>query len=350
MNLSLLRPSIEAWAKSLQFDAIGISKIETTEAMAYLDQWIARGFHGEMTYMARNRALRSDPTGLVEGALTVISVRIDYLSLPLDQAFARLETDSIAAVSTYALGKDYHKLIRRRLKKLAEQIESVIGPYGYRVFSDSAPVLEKNYAALSGLGWIGKHTTLIDRQAGSFFFLGEIITDLPLPSDTPASAHCGSCSACMTICPTQAIVAPYQLDARRCIAYLTIEHEGSIPVEFRASIGNRVYGCDDCQLVCPWNRFAQQTREPDFLPRQGLDHADLVDLFMWTEEEFLRRLEGSAIRRIGYLRWLRNLAVGLGNASFSPRVIGALQARLEHPSDQVREHVQWALSRHQGHY
>ena len=345
MNLQALRQDIEDWALALNFDGIGIARIETSEAMRHVDRWIEQGFHGEMHYMAQNRGLRADPSQLVGGALTVISVRIDYLPFPLARAFERLERPELAAVSIYALGRDYHKLIRKRLGQLARQIESVVGPFGYRVFADSAPVLEKNYAERAGLGWIGKHTNLINRHAGSLFFLGEIVTDLPLPLDEPVTAHCGSCTACLVACPTAAIVAPYRLDARRCIAYLTIEHEGPIAEEFRSLIGNRVFGCDDCQLVCPWNRYARVTREIAFLPRQGLEEAELLTLFSWTESDFLHRLEGSPIRRIGYLRWLRNLAIGLGNAPFSPRAVGALRARLNHSSGMLQEHVQWALKR-----
>lgn len=343
MNLEAIRDEIRAGALELGFDQVGIARIDTTEATAFLDRWLAEGRHGEMDYMARHRDLRADPAAWIPDALSVISCRIDYLPMSIAEAMARMEREDQAVISVYALGRDYHKLIRQRLQKLASRIESRIGPYGYRVVSDSAPLLEKSFAEQAGLGWIGKHTNLISRKDGSFFFLGEIVTDLPLSPDQPQSAHCGSCTACLAACPTGAIVAPYELDARRCISYLTIELKGSIPVEFRSLIGNRIYGCDDCQLVCPWNRYARLTREPDFLPRHGLDHADLVALAQWSEAEFEQKLEGSAIRRIGYLQWLRNMAVGLGNAPSHPRVMEALTHLMTHSSDMLREHVSWAM-------
>lgn len=345
MDVSSLKLKISEWADELGFDAVGVARLETKEAMTFLDEWLAKGRHGEMDYMSRNRPLRTDPSQWVPGALTVLSLRIDYLPMPLREALERLDDKGQAAISLYALGRDYHKVVRQRLQKLATRIQASIGPFGYRVFSDSAPVFEKSYASAAGLGWIGKNTNLIDRSRGSFFFLGEIVTDLPLPVDQEVSSHCGSCTACMTACPTAAIVAPYQLDARRCISYLTIEFKGSIPVEFREAIGNRVYGCDDCQLVCPWNRYAQRTREKDFEPRNGFDHAALVELFSWSQEDFNRRLEGSPIRRIGYLQWLRNLSVGLGNASADPSVISALKARRPFDSDLLQEHIAWALNK-----
>jgi epoxyqueuosine reductase len=295
--------------------------------------------------MRKHGAKRSRPATLVPGTLRVIAARMDYLPAAAD-ASAVLADGSKAFVARYALGRDYHKTLRRRLQRLADRIEAEAGPFGYRVFSDSAPVLEVELARKAGLGWRGKNTLLLARGAGSFFFLGEIYTDLPLPVDSPAGEHCGSCAKCIDICPTRAIVAPYLLDARRCISYLTIELKGSIPAELRPLIGNRVYGCDDCQTVCPWNRYAQVSPEDDFRVRNGLDCADLVELFGWTEGEFRERMAGSAIARIGYPRWLRNLAVGLGNAPTSEAVVAALRHRVEDPSELVREHVAWALERH----
>jgi len=343
VDLRQIRLNFKTWATELGFDHLGVARLETQEALRFLDDWLARGRQGEMAYMAHHRDLRANPSQWIPGALSVLSVRMDYLPMTPLEALARLAEGDQAAVSVYALGRDYHKLMRQRLQKLASRMEAAIGPFGYRVFSDSAPLFEKSFAQDAGLGWIGKHTNLIDRQAGSFFFLGEIVTDLPLPVDSPLSAHCGSCTACITACPTAAIVAPYQLDARRCISYLTIELKGTIPLEFRKSIGNRVYGCDDCQLVCPWNRYARITREADFLPRQGLDRASMLELFAWSEEAFHRKLEGSAIRRIGYESWLRNLAIGLGNAPASSKIVGGLQSRADDASPVVREHVAWAL-------
>ena len=302
--------------------------------------------HGEMAWMARHGRRRSRPEQLVPGTISVISARMDYwpgTATPLDDVMS--QTDS-GLVSRYALGRDYHKVLRSRLQKLATRIESEVGPFGYRVFTDSAPVLEKALAEKAGLGWIGKHSNLLSREAGSWFFIGEIYTDLPLPPDEPGTNHCGECRRCLDICPTQAIVGPYRVDARRCISYLTIELRGSIPVEYRQAMGNRIYGCDDCQAVCPWNRFAQASEEEDFQPRQGLDAPDLVDLFGWDEATFLSRTAGSAIRRIGYECWLRNIAVALGNAPTTRAVVGALKARSDDPSPLVREHVAWALKRH----
>jgi epoxyqueuosine reductase len=296
--------------------------------------------------MQRHGSRRTHPAELVPGTVRVISARMDYwpgAAMPIQEI---LENPARAFVSRYALGRDYHKLLRSRLQKLADHIATRVGPFGYRVFTDSAPVLEKALAEKAGLGWIGKHTNLIDAKTGSWFFLGELFTDLPLPPDEPASNHCGSCRACLDVCPTQAIVAPYELDARRCISYLTIELRGPIPEELRPLIGNRIYGCDDCQLVCPWNKFARPTPEPDFAPRHGLDAATLIELFRWSETEFLTNTEGSAIRRIGYDCWLRNIAVALGNAPHSEAVIVALRARLPAASALVAEHIHWALTRH----
>lgn len=347
-GLRELAGSIRAWSRELGFQQAGISDVDLAAAEGRLADWLARRFHGEMDYMSRHGPKRSRPDLLVPGTVRVISVRMDYL--PEDQEAMKelLDHPTDAYVSRYALGRDYHKVLRGRLKKLAAKIEEAAGPYGRRVFVDSAPVLEKPLAEKAGLGWIGKHTNLLNRRAGSWFFLGELYTDLELPVDEPETSHCGSCRACIDVCPTNAIVAPYQLDARRCISYLTIELKGSIPVEYRPLIGNRVYGCDDCQLFCPWNKFARSTDEGDFAPRHRLDRARLVDLFLWSEETWRARTEGSAIRRIGYEQWLRNLAVALGNAEPREEILDALRARLEHDSELVREHVRWAMAQQQG--
>lgn len=346
LDLASLAQSIKDWGRELGFQQVGISGLELGEHEAHLQRWLDAGYQGEMDYMAAHGRKRSHPDELVPGTLRVVSLRMDYL--PGDTQMARrLQEPEKAYVSRYALGRDYHKLIRKRLQQLAERIQQAIGPFGYRAFVDSAPVLEKAIAEQSGLGWIGKNTLVLNRKAGSYFFLGELFVDLPLPEDAPhASEHCGRCSACLDICPTAAFVGPYVLDARRCISYLTIELKGPIPEELRAPIGNRVFGCDDCQMVCPWNRFAKATEQSDFQPRHGLDNAELAELFRWSEEEFLSRTEGSPLRRAGYERWLRNLAVGLGNAPSSIPVLEALQARREYPSALVREHVEWALAQH----
>ena len=346
MDYVALTSDIRRWAAELGFQQCGIAGTDLVEDEARLLSWLDAGRHGEMDYMARHGVKRSRPAELQPGTLRVISVRMDYDPPGARDAWSVLEDAERGYVSRYALGRDYHKLVRSRLQKLAERIESEIGPFGYRAFVDSAPVLERALAREAGLGWVGKHTGLLNREAGSWFFLGELYTDLPLALDQPTTAHCGTCARCIDICPTQAIVAPYQLDARRCISYLTIELRGSIPVEFRAAMGNRIYGCDDCQLVCPWNKFAQHSTESDFTPRHALDAAALVDLFAWDEDEFLQRTEGSAIRRIGHECWLRNIAVALGNAPPSQAVISALRTRAAHPSELVREHVAWALQRH----
>ena len=342
-NPTRLAGQIKQWAQDLGFTAAAIARAELPLAEQHLAEWLARGYHGEMDYMHRHGTRRTRPAELVPGTLSVISVRMDYLPEAQATAQATLDDPQAGYISRYALGRDYHKLIRRRLQRLALLLDQHIGPFGYRAFCDSAPVMEKPLAAQSGLGWIGKHTNLLNREGGSWFFLGELFTDLPLPADPPASKHCNRCTACIDICPTKAIVAPYVLDARRCISYLTIELEGPIPKPLRRPIGNRIYGCDDCQLVCPWNRRAGLTAEPDFRARHGLEHPRLTELFAWDEATFRRRTEGSAIRRIGWLRWLRNIAVALGNAPRSPAVQAALQARADHPSELVREHVQWAL-------
>ena len=345
---AVLKQSIRDWGHTLGFQQIGVCDIDLAAAEQHLHEWLNAGFHGEMIYMARHGVRRSRPAELLPGTVRVISARMDYLPEGRAEILARLDEPGKAFISRYALGRDYHKLLRNRLQALAKRIEAAIGPFGYRVFTDSAPVMEKPLAEKSGLGWIGKHTNLINRYAGSFFFLGEIYTDLPLPVDVPLQNHCRSCTACLSICPTQAIVAPYRLDARRCIAYLTIELHGPIPEEFRAAMGNRIYGCDDCQLVCPWNQYAQLTREVDFLPRHSLDAAGLIELFLWDEATFLANTEGSAIRRIGHESWLRNIAVALGNQAPAPGVVDALRVRAAHPSECVREHVSWALSRQAG--
>ncbi len=345
IDLATLAGDIKRWGAELGFQSIGITDTDLGAAQARLLAWLDAGYHGEMHYMARHGTRRSRPAALVPGTVRVISARLDYWPTATDPARV-LADPTVGYVSRYALGRDYHKVLRARLQRLATRIDGAVGGFAYRVFTDSAPVLEKPLAQKAGLGWIGKHTNLIDRDSGSWFFLGEIYTDLPLPLDAPAADHCGTCHACLDACPTRAIIAPYQLDARRCISYLTIELHGSIPEALRALIGNRIYGCDDCQLVCPWNRFARPSPEPDFAPRHGLDAATLVALFGWSEAEFLRRTEGSALRRLGHARWLRNIAVALCNAPRSAAVVAALRARADDPSALVREHVQWALARH----
>ena len=336
---------IRAWGRALGFQQLGVTHTDLAADEARLERWLELGRHGEMAYMARHGRRRSRPEALVPGTVSVISARMDYLPPDTADAWAVLEDPQRGFVSRYALGRDYHKVLRRRLQRLADRIEGAVGAFGYRVFVDSAPVLEKALARNAGLGWIGKHTNLIHRDAGSWFFLGELYTDLPLPADAPADEHCGTCRACLDACPTEAIVAPFELDARRCISYLTIELKGSIPPPLRPLLGNRIYGCDDCQLVCPWNKFARLSAEPDFRARHGLDAASLTELFGWDEQAFLERTAGSAIRRIGHERWLRNVAVALGNAPPDEAVRAALVARSDHPSALVREHVAWALAR-----
>lgn len=343
-ELSSLPAAIRQWGQELGFQRIGISGVALGEHETHLLNWLAAGYHGELDYMARHGVRRSRPPELVPGTLRVISARLDYWPDTAADPWVVLGEPTLAYISRYALGRDYHKVVRGKLQRLAQRMAAVVGPFGYRAFSDSAPVLEKALAQQAGLGWIGKHSNLLDRQAGSWFFLGELYVALPLPVDAPATAHCGRCTACLAACPTAAIVAPYQIDARRCLSYHTIELHGPIPTEFRRALGNRIYGCDDCQLVCPWNRFATPTPESDFLPRYGLDSTRLVDLFAWDEASFLHRSEGMALRRIGYERWLRNIAVALGNAPYSVAVVSALQARATHPSELVREHVMWALA------
>lgn len=348
---------IKAWGAQLGFAHVAFCDVDLRDAEARLDAWLARGFHGEMNYMRKHGAKRARPAELVDGTVRVITARMDYLPHNMNTMQAALNDSSIGYIARYALGRDYHKVMRRKLQQLATRIVDEVGDFGYRAFCDSAPVLEKPLAQKAGHGWIGKHTNLINRSGGSWFFLGELYTDLPLPVDAPASSHCGSCAACIDICPTRAIVAPYQLDARRCISYLTIELPGAIPVQFRRAIGNRIFGCDDCQLVCPWNRYAQVAQAPDFAARHGLDARALSDLFAWNERDFERYTEGSALRRLGHTRWLRNIAVALGNVGDGgdgddvddgarDDAIAALQSRQAHPSELVRAHVAWALAQH----
>jgi epoxyqueuosine reductase len=342
-----LAERIKSEARALGFDACGITGTRLDEDEAHLLRWLDDGFHGEMDYMQRHGTRRSRPQDLVAGTLSVISVRMDYLSDAAADMQHTLDQPELAYVSRYALGRDYHKLMRNRLQQLADRITALVGDFGFRAFVDSAPVLEKALARNAGLGWIGKNANLIDTRRGSWFFLGELYTDLDLPHDTAeVGYYCGTCTRCIDACPTGAIVAPNRVDARRCISYLTIELHGAIPEELRAAIGNRIYGCDDCQLVCPWNKFANPTRERDFAPRHGLDRITLVEAFAWSEAEFLTRTEGSPIRRIGYERWLRNIAVALGNAPGTASVTTALLARVDDASPLVREHVAWALRRH----
>lgn len=344
-----LAEDIKRWGKELGFGQVGITDTDLSAAEPRHREWIAQNFHGAMDYMAKHGDKRTRPAELVPGTIRIISVRMDYMAPEARDSEEVMQDSRLAFISRYALGRDYHKVLRSRLQKLSEYIAEAAGPFGYRVFTDSAPVLEVELAQKAGLGWRGKHTLLLSRNAGSWFFLGEIYTDLPLPVDEPISGHCGKCTACIDICPTQAIVAPYQVDARRCISYLTIELKDSIPEELRPLIGNRVYGCDDCQLTCPWNRFAQLTQQADFQVRHGLDNISLVELFSWDEATFQEKMAGSAIYRIGHAQWLRNIAVGLGNANTSPAVIQALESRRNDPSDLVREHVAWALKRHAKH-
>ncbi|PRC93587.1 tRNA epoxyqueuosine(34) reductase QueG [Solimicrobium silvestre] len=355
-NYPFLALSIKAWGQELGFSDVRISDVDLSQHEAGLSAWLAAGYHGEMEYMAAHGMKRARPAELVPGALRAIMVRMDYLPPESPPNWRNVEHQRAqqagqAIISLYARGRDYHKVLRGRLQELANRIEVEVGEFGYRVFTDSAPVMEVALAEKAGLGWRGKHTLLLNRQAGSLFFIGEIITDLPLPVDPPVTPHCGQCTACITSCPTQAILAPYKLDARRCISYLTIELKTSIPIELRPLIGNRVYGCDDCQLCCPWNKFAQVSEQADFAVRNGLDNASLIDLFSWSEADFMKKLEGSPIRRIGYISWLRNLAVGLGNAKRelsmhqmdTSELDSALQKQISHPSEIVREHVLWAL-------
>ena len=343
---------IQDWALELGFSQIGVAGVDLSSAEAGLLCWLSNGFHGEMAYMQAHGLKRARPAELVPGTVSVITARMDYLPAATAEGWQAIEFDRLqrpteGIVSVYARGRDYHKVLRARLQKLSDRIAARVGPVGHRVFTDSAPVLEAELAARSGQGWRGKHTLVLNREAGSMFFLGEIYIDLALPDSAPVTGHCGTCNACVEVCPTRAITAPYRLDARRCISYLTIEHPGPIPEELRPLMGNRIYGCDDCQLICPWNKFAQRSSLPDFDERAGLTGRQLVELFGWSEEDFLRLTEGSPIRRIGHERWLRNVAVAIGNAlrrSDDASLRAALQARAGHPSALVREHVQWALA------
>ncbi|MEM7083643.1 MAG: tRNA epoxyqueuosine(34) reductase QueG [Pseudomonadota bacterium] len=362
-DLSQLAQDIKHWGRELGFQDVGISAVDLKEDEAFLKRWLANRYHGSMDYMAAHGTKRSRPTELLPGTLRVISVRCDYTDEHAVDGINALKRPHHAYVSRYALGRDYHKVLRKRLKKLAERIKGIclerkidppphsardLAPLQQRVFVDSAPVLEKALARDAGLGWIGKHTNLINAKGGSWFFLGELFTNLLLPIDKPATNHCGTCTTCLDVCPTQAIVAPYQVDARRCISYLTIENKAAIPLEFRKAMGNRIYGCDDCQLFCPWNKFARSETPGDFAPRHQLDSATLIELFAWSEDDFDLNTRGSAIRRTGYRGWLRNLSVALGNAPTTPETVRALQARIDFPDEVVREHIHWALAQHQG--
>lgn len=346
-DFSKLAQDIRAWSKELGFDEIGITDTELDKHETHLMNWLAAGYHGKMHYMDQHGTKRSRPEQLIPGTIRIISTRINYQTPHAVDEEDVLNNTQQAYISRYALGRDYHKVIRKRLQKLADKIANEVGSFGYRAFVDSAPVLEKALAEKAGLGWIGKHTNLINKESGSWFFLGELYTDLPLPIDNPVENHCGTCSKCIEACPTQAIIAPYKLDARRCISYHTIELKDAIPAEFRKAMGNRIYGCDDCQLYCPWNRFEQKSELADFAVRNKLDAPELIDLFNWSEEDFLNNTEGSAIRRIGYECWLRNIAVALGNASSTTQVINALREKQNHSSELVREHVEWALKQHE---
>ncbi|MCU7894396.1 MAG: tRNA epoxyqueuosine(34) reductase QueG [Candidatus Thiodiazotropha sp. (ex Lucinoma aequizonata)] len=347
-KLLALTEQIKNWGGELGLNGIGITDTDLTGAEANLMEWLGNGFHGEMNYMAKHGTKRCHPSELEPCTSRIISVRLDYLPEPLAKAEQILHDTQQAFIARYALGRDYHKLLRKRLQKLADRIKQVVPAAHYRVYVDSAPVMEKPLAQKAGLDWIGKHTNLIAKEASSWFFLGEIYTNIPLICDQPAQQHCGDCEICISSCPTQAIIAPYQLDARRCISYLTIELQGSIPEHLRTAIGNRIFGCDDCMQVCPWNRFAQLTKENDFLPRASLDSSTLVRLFDWDEATFLKSTEGSAIRRLGHLRWLRNIAVALGNTQTTAEIITSLSSRLNHDSALLVEHVSWAFAHHQG--
>ncbi len=344
--LAAVRNQFEILARELGFDALGVAELQLTQDEQHLLRWLEQGYHGDMHYMAQHGVLRSRPAELVPGSVRAICVRMNYFPAEAAPAEAVLVQPQLGYVSRYALGRDYHKVLRGRLKSLAGQLLERIGPFGYRVCVDSAPVLEKALARNAGLGWIGKHTNLLSRDAGSWFFLGEILTDLPLPADAASTQHCGTCTACIDICPTQAILGPQKLDARRCVSYLTIEHQGAIPVDLRRALGNRIYGCDDCQLVCPWNKFAHAAANPDFKVRHRLDKPRLTELFAWTAAHFDERMRGSAIYRIGYERWSRNIAVALGNAPRSPQIRASLLERREQATPLLREHIDWALEQH----
>jgi epoxyqueuosine reductase len=345
-DLRHLADDIKRWGRELGFADIGITDADLSHAEEHHQNWVEKGFHGEMDYMAKHGTKRTRPAELIPNTIRVISARLDYLPPKAKDSWQVVNNGEQAFISRYTLGRDYHKVVRNKLQKLCDKIQQATQPFEYRVFADSAPVLEVALAEKSGLGWRGKHTLLINKDYGSWFFLGEIYTNLPLPIDKPATNHCGTCTSCIDICPTKAITAPYEVDARRCISYLTIELKNSIPVEFRKLIGNRVYGCDDCQLTCPWNKFAETTQEDDFHVRHGLDDISLVECFSWTVDEFKQKMAGNAIYRIGYEQWLRNIAIGLGNAPSKPEIITALKARKENVSDLVKEHIDWALAQH----
>ena len=346
LNFEEIAKNIKSWAKDFGFDDIGISDIKLTANKTSYEEWISSGYHGDMSYLDRHQEQKFDPSKLLPNTKSVISVRLDYLPLEA-KALDALKNKNIAYISRYALGRDYHKVMRAKLKKLISHIkESLKDEFQFRLFTDSAPVQEVEIAEKAGLGWRGKHTLLLNKDHGSWFFLGEIYTDIPLPSDINTSKHCGSCSACIDICPTSAIIAPYKLDARKCISYLTIEHKDSIPVEYRKAIGNRVYGCDDCQFVCPWNKYAKVTTENDFLVKHDLDKLSLIDSFQFSQDDFDRYFQGSAIYRIGYDQWLRNIAIGLGNAPKSDEIIKVLESRIDKASAMLKEHILWAIQQH----
>ena len=343
-ELEQLAQKIKQWGRELGFQKVGIADLDLQKHEATLQNWLDKGYHGEMGFMERHGMLRARPAELHPGSVRAISVRMNYL--PAEAGFAKtLNNDRLGYISRYSLGRDYHKLLRKRLKQLGDKIKAEFADTDFRPFVDSAPIMERPLAEKAGLGWTGKHTLILDKDSGSWFFLGELLINLPLPTDSPVEEACGSCSACMTICPTQAIVAPYELDARRCISYLTIELKGSIPEDLRPLMGNRIYGCDDCQLICPWNRYAQLTDEADFNPRHYLHTPELLALWQWDEETFNQRLQGSPIRRIGHECWLRNIAVALGNAQANADVIEALEWRSGQVSEMVQEHIDWALDR-----
>lgn len=342
LNLPALANEIKALGQSLGFQQVGITDTELSEAETQLNRWLDAGFHADMNYMHKHGSKRTHPAELHPGTIRVISCRMDYLPESMKQTSSLMEDPIKAYISRYALGRDYHKVIRKKLQRLANLIEQRTGSFGYRAFVDSAPVMEKAIAQKAGLGWIGKHSNVLNKEAGSWFFLGELYVDLPLPIDQPTDEHCGECTRCIDICPTQAIIAPYTVDARRCISYLTIELKGSIPESFRPLMGNHIYGCDDCQQVCPWNRFAQLTDEKDFLPRHDLNHIELIDIFNWSEQTFIKNTEGSAIRRIGYSSWIRNIAIALGNAPQHSSILSALHPRIHDSDPIISEHVQWA--------
>lgn len=345
-QLAQLKVNIQHWANELGFAQVGISNTDLSTATPAFQAFIANHYHGSMSYLEKNAELYCNPNLLLPNTVSIISVRMDYLP-PNHQSLSTLKNKNQAYIARYALGRDYHKVLRKRLQKLADKINQTIGPFGYRAFCDSAPVLEKPIAVKAGLGWMGKNTLVLNRSAGSYFFLGELFTDLPLALDQAVTEHCGSCRACLDICPTQAFVAPYVLDARRCISYLTIENKGSIPQTLRSAIGNRIFGCDDCQIICPWNKFAKLTRETSFHIRHQLQQSNLIDLFNWNETQYLKYTEGSALRRAGYNGWLRNVAIGIGNAPYSPHNMTALNNKKNHSNDMVQEHIQWALDQQQ---